>query len=93
MTAGGYLSLLVLIIEVIKLINFIMAISMKIMNDGIEGAKALVYMLCCGPHQLREKVKYRRVKLRAKCKCQASVAEEYSLQAQSDDLALTVPDL
>ena len=87
------MALAVIIIETIKFINFITAISLTMINDGVQGSKAFLYMMCCRPQQLREKVKNRRIRLRTRREHQVAVGEENSLQTQSDDFALTEPDL
>ena len=67
-TAELYLSLIVLILELIKFLNFTAAIAFTIAREGIEGCKALVWLLCCHPHQAADRVnrRHRRLNLKRK---------------------------
>ena len=66
--SGAYLSLIVLILELIKFLNFTAAIAFTIAREGIEGCKALVWILCCHPHQAADRVnrRHRRLNLKRK---------------------------
>ena len=66
--SGAYLSLIVLILELIKFLNFTAAIALTIAREGIEGCKALVWILCCHPHQAADRVnrRHRRLNLKRK---------------------------
>lgn len=49
-SCGAYLALAVLLIESVRLANFIAAVSVTMAMDGVEGAKAIIYMIFCGAH-------------------------------------------
>ena len=53
---GSYVAFIVIIIESIKFANFIVAVSITMATQGITGAKALAWLLCCHDHNVRHKV-------------------------------------
>ena len=64
---GAYLSLLVLILETVKFIITVSMITYSALKDGIQGARAICYGLCCSQlysttKQL-ERAKRRRMRL------------------------------
>lgn len=56
---GAYLSALVLFLETIKLAVTISISINHVITDGLEGAKALIYTLCCGQMLQSQKIKRR----------------------------------
>ena len=66
--AGGtYISLIVITLELMKFSSFLSIMILTFMQDGIEGTKAVLYMLVCGTRHIAEKVKrrHRRLKLKS----------------------------
>ena len=64
---GTYISLIVITWELIKLSSFLSVMILTFMQDGIEGTKAVLYMLVCRSRHVAERVRrrHRRLKLRS----------------------------
>ena len=62
---GTYISLIVILWEIVKLSSFISVIIVTVMRDGVDGAKAVLYMLLCRSRRVAERVsrRHRRMKL------------------------------
>ena len=61
---GAYLSAAVLLIEAFKFIVTATTIANHLLTDGVEGAKALIYTLCCGELIESQKIKRRQQRRR-----------------------------
>ena len=61
---GAYLSAAVLILELFKFLMTAATIVNHLITDGIEGAKALIYLMCCGDMVQSQKIKKRQKKRR-----------------------------
>ena len=85
-TTGGYISVIVIILEAIKLLNFMAAVALTTAKDGIEGVKALCYSLCCHPHNVANRIarRHRRLDRRA-----SSTIEDMEMLGVADKLRLT----
>ena len=66
--SSGYIGLIVLILESIKFLNFAAALSITIMRGGVQEVKALLWMMCCHPHQTANRIarRHRRLDLKRK---------------------------
>ena len=62
---GTYISLAVILLEIVKLSSLISVIIITTMRDGVEGTKAVLYMLMCRDRRIAERVsrRHRRMKL------------------------------
>ena len=88
------MSLVVLILELIKFLNFTAAIAFTIAREGIEGCKALGWLLCCHPHQAADRVnrRHRRLNLKRKRHDSDDVIERMELANVKVDASME-PDL
>ena len=57
--SGVYVALLVLIIEGVKAIIFLTSIITTLVQEGVDGFKAIIYILCCGPLHQKDRIKRR----------------------------------
>ena len=57
--SGVYVSLLVLIIKGVKAIIFLTSIILTLIQEGDDGFKAFIYILCCGPLHQKDCIKRR----------------------------------
>ena len=60
---GGYVSLIVIIIETMRFVSFTAAIAMTTMRDGLDGLKALSWILCCHAHHTATRIRRRSRRL------------------------------
>ena len=65
-TYGTYISLIVITWELMKLTSFLAVMILILMQDGIEGTKAVLYMLVCRSRHVAERVRRRHRRLRLK---------------------------
>ena len=65
-TYGTYISLIVITWELVKLTSFLAVMILTFMQDGIEGSKAVLYMLVCRSRHVAERVRRRHRRLRLK---------------------------
>ena len=68
-TTSGYLSAMVILLESIKFLNFMAAVAFTIAKDGIQGCKALIYSLCCHPHNMANRIARRHRRLERAVSC------------------------
>ena len=61
---GAYLSAAVIILELLKFVLTAATIANHIITDGIEGAKALIYLILCGDLIQSQKIKKRQKRRR-----------------------------
>ncbi len=61
---GTYICLMALMIEAIHLVVWLVAVSLTIIHDGVEGSKALLYLLCCKPLQHSQRISRRHDRIR-----------------------------
>jgi len=93
-TSGAYLAALVLIIELVKFLNFMAAITITIAKDGIDGCKALLYLLCCQPHNMADRVNRRHHRLNLKRKrCESDEETEHIGLRSMETTETKEPDL
>lgn len=74
--ASGYLSAIVILLETIKFLNFMAAIAITTAKDGIQGCKALIYSLCCHPHNMANRIVRRHRRLDRAASCTSDDATE-----------------
>ena len=65
-----YISLIVLTIELTKAIILCIFVAQTMLQDGIPGAQALVYLVCCITHQHSKKIAKRGQRMRYQEKCE-----------------------
>jgi hypothetical protein len=85
-TTGGYISAVVIIIEAIKCLNFMTAVALTTAKDGVEGVKALIYSLCCHPHNVASRIARRQRRLDRRA---SSTIEDLEMLGVADKLRLT----
>ena len=83
---GAYLSAAVIILELFKFVLTAATIANHIITDGIEGAKALIYLILCGDLIQSQKIKKRQKRRRV----QEMDPETIPLQPQAAVIA-TLP--
>ena len=86
---GTYISILVLIIETVRIISFIIMFSTTLATDGILAAKALVYLVFCSTHQKTKKIERRRKRQRL----EESHADYVKMKIHSESVSHLGPDL
>ena len=65
-TWGTYICLLALLVEAVHLITWGTALAQTIIYDGVDGLKALLYLLCCKPMQTSQVVNRRHQRIKRK---------------------------
>ena len=63
-TWGTYICLIALLIEAVHFGVWVVAVWMTLIQDGIEGFKAMLYLLCCKPLQHSQRISKRHDRLR-----------------------------
>ena len=69
---GTYVCLLALLVEAVHLTVWVVAVSLTVIQDGVEGSKALLYLLCCKPIQHSQRISRRHDRLRKKDRMQGN---------------------
>jgi hypothetical protein len=92
-TASGYISAIVLILESVKFLNFMAAVALTTAKDGIAGCKALIYSLCCHPHNVANRIARRHRRLDRAPSCTTDTGEMLSLSEllESQEAGCNVP--
>ena len=92
-TSSGYIGFIVIILESIKFLNFAAALSITIMRGGVQEVKALLWLMCCHPHQTASRVARRHRRLNLKRKRSESDDEETKMELAQFPTASSEPDL
>ena len=81
---GSWMALLVLVIEGLKAIIFLTSLVTTFIQEGAQGFKALVYIICCGPLHEKDRITRRGRQIRRRLP--SGSAERFSDQALTDGM-------